>query len=135
MSNLFYKKDIKRKRGAIVICILCLFCLVMFLLGKNMVNNVKNGDLNFSNKSTEDSLPTWDLSDLYNGINDEQITKDLNTLEKRIKKFAKEYTNQVDNLSGYQLYKAMLEFEGINELASKIMSFAYLKYAENLSIE
>ena len=135
MSNLFYKKDTKRKRGAIVICILCLFCLVMFLLGKNMVNNVKNGDLNFSNKSTENSLPTWDLSDLYNGLNDEQITKDLSTLEKRIKKFAKEYTNQVDNLSGYQLYKAMLEFEGINELVGKIMSFAYLKYAENLSVE
>ena len=83
----------------------------------------------------EENLPTWDLSDLYAGIYDEKITEDIDELKIRVKNFNNRYHNNVRNLGATSLYKAFIEYEGINESMAKLTSFAYLKYAENLSIE
>ncbi|MBO4957111.1 MAG: M3 family oligoendopeptidase [Rickettsiales bacterium] len=135
MSNLFYEKKTKNRK-MFLFFVLCLFCYLIFEVGKGMITNkynVKKESVLIT--KTDDVLPTWDLKDLYSGLDDKNINNDVNKLEKRIKNFNKEYTNKIEELNGYQLYKALLEYEGISELIGKIMSFAYLKYAENLSIE
>ena len=83
----------------------------------------------------DSNLPTWDLKDLYSSIDDKNIDIDINNLTKKIDNFNKTYINKVKNLSATELFKALIEYEGINESLAKLESFAYLKYAENLSIE
>lgn len=86
--------------------------------------------------NTEHSnLPVWNLNDLYSGIGDKNIEKDLNTLTERIEIFSSNYSGKLSKLSAVELFKAFIEYEGINEFLAKIESFAYLKYAENLSME
>ncbi|MBR2141092.1 MAG: M3 family oligoendopeptidase [Rickettsiales bacterium] len=146
MSNLFYERKI-RERWWFIFMIIFLCSLLIFFVkdmskkitGKKenkgeVKNKVVGTAVKVKNKSAE-KLPTWDLSDLYSGIDDKQIKKDLDTLNKKIKKFGRDYSGKIADLSGYQMYKALIEYEGINELMGKIMSFAYLKYAENLSVE
>ncbi|MDR0422987.1 MAG: M3 family oligoendopeptidase [Rickettsiales bacterium] len=77
-------------------------------------------------------MPTWNLSDLYKSVNDKQIDIDLQDLARRIANFSS-YKNDIDNLDANKLYKALEEYENIQELQSKLGSFAYLKYAEDLS--
>lgn len=96
----------------------------------NIIENKEDGI-----KENNTDLPKWDLKDLYASINDEKINDDLTKLDSRINKFSENYNKKISNINGYELYKALLEYEGINELMSKIMSFAYLKYAEDLSNE
>lgn len=84
---------------------------------------------------TDKSLPTWNLDDLYRGLNDKNIAVDLEKLGRKVADFAKKYEGNVKKLSGLELYRAIVEYENIAELMTKLMSFAYLKYAENLSVE
>ena len=42
----------------------------------------------------ESNLPAWDLSDLYNGIDDPKINKDLEKIRKLNLKLAKDYTHK-----------------------------------------
>ena len=36
-----------------------------------------------SKKFSNESLPTWDLTDLYNSISDKEITKDFKIINKK----------------------------------------------------
>jgi oligoendopeptidase F len=80
------------------------------------------------------NMPSWDLNDLYVSIDDEQINLDLADLTTKTANF-KSYKGNVKNLDANGLYKAIIEFENIGEIEAKLISYAYLNYAENLSIE
>lgn len=78
-------------------------------------------------------MPTWDLSSLYSSMDDKNIDGDIKRLNKMVDDF-QSYRGKIKYLNGKQLYQAIIEFENIEELSSKLMSYAYLKYSENLSV-
>lgn len=73
----------------------------------------------------------WDLSDLYDGIDDPKVEKDIKNIEKRAKEFEAEYRNIIrsKNLTASTLLKSLRELESINEIAGKILSYAHLLFA------
>ncbi len=83
-------------------------------------------------KIASENLPTWDLSDLYSSLDDARINIDIEELKSMIYKF-KKYKGKVASLNGKELYKALIEYENIEELMSKLASYSYLKYSENLA--
>lgn len=81
---------------------------------------------------TVDNLPKWDLSDLYNSIDDKQLDKDLKDLDKETINFAKKYKGKISQCSGDELYQAIKQYEKISESIAKIMSYAGLLNAVNV---
>lgn len=134
MSSLFYKKKSNKKRLIVYLLLLIAFLVILFL-GVKIMEKQTNIKSSMESENVKSELPTWNLNDLYNSIDDEQIFIDLKNIETDIKEFNKKYKTKITSLSGYELFKAITKYESINESIGKIMSFAYLKYAENLSIE
>jgi oligoendopeptidase F len=78
-------------------------------------------------------IPEWDLKDLYSGIKDPKITKDLEDLKNLSSNFAKKYEKQIEKFyleSSENLIKMIEEYESISELMSKIGTYAYLNKAK-----
>ena len=85
-------------------------------------------------KKIESSTPPeWDLSDLYSGIDGQDLEADLSASDQLARSFYKKYHGQVARLSGLDLSKAVEDFEKIDETLSKIMSYAQLAHAQNLT--
>ena len=78
-------------------------------------------------------LPIWDLSDLYKGINDKKITKDLEIYKKANLDFAKKYKGKVANLSAKELARALKSLEEKATIAKKLGSFAYLNMSTQMN--
>lgn len=68
----------------------------------------------------------WNLSDLYAGIDDPAIDRDIQGTDERVDRFAATYRGKVASLDSEELYEAVAEFEKIVEEASKLESFAQL---------
>ncbi len=142
VNNLFYKK---KQKSVLYITIIMIFILgIVYSNNSNNLNN-KNIKKSIINNMKEDNmkeiifeennLPRWNLSDLYSDLTDPKIEEDMKELEKRINNFKRKYSDKIDILSGYELFKALIEYEGINELYTKLESFAFLNYAQDLSKE
>ncbi len=71
-------------------------------------------------------MPAWDLSDLYKGIDDPQIKKDLETYRKSAVKFAKDYKGRLAELSADEFYAAIKDIEKRSQLSGRLGGFAYL---------
>ncbi len=79
-----------------------------------------------------DDLPHWNLADLYDGTEDPRIATDLAQAGEAAKAFNDAYKGRLADLSGDDLGKAVAEYEAIGETLGRIMSFAGLKFAENM---
>ncbi|MEQ8227142.1 MAG: M3 family oligoendopeptidase [Rhodospirillales bacterium] len=79
-----------------------------------------------------DDLPRWNLADLYQGTDDPAIETDLAWAGDAAKAFSDAYKGRLADLSGDGLGKAVAEYEAIGERLGRIMSFAGLKFAENM---
>ena len=86
-------------------------------------------------KVLNNTLPVWNLGDLYSSINSRKILKDLNLIEKLSKSFSKKYEGKVNKLSAIKLLKAIEEIEKIDEIMDKILSYAHLLVSENIENE
>ena len=86
-------------------------------------------------KVLNNTLPVWNLGDLYSSINSRKILKDLNLIEKLSKSFSKKYESKVTKLSAIKLLKAIEEIEKIDEFMDKILSYAHLLVSENIENE
>ncbi|MEM6846902.1 MAG: M3 family oligoendopeptidase [Pseudomonadota bacterium] len=80
------------------------------------------------------ALPTWDLTDLYSGPDDEKLTTDLQTLAVDAKAFEATYKGTLaGTLTGPDasriLAEALSAYEAIQDLAGRVGSFAGLQYA------
>lgn len=77
----------------------------------------------------------WELSDLYKGIKDPKIEKDLKNISKRSIAFEKRYRGKIksDKLTANTLLTALKELESISEKAGKIISYAHLLFAADTS--
>ncbi len=68
----------------------------------------------------------WDLSDLYAGVDDPAIDRDIRLTDDRAGQFATTYRGKVASLDSEELYEAVVEYEGIVEAASKLEAYAHL---------
>ena len=77
----------------------------------------------------------WDLSDLYLGLDDPEIKKDLEAALSRAREFETEYRGTInsDGISSSLLLKALEELESISEMIGKLLSYAYLEFAADTS--
>ena len=79
--------------------------------------------------SAAESLPVWDLSDLYAGKEDPRLAADLDEAEAEAKAFEARYAGKLGALSGDALAAAIAEYERIEERLGRVMSFAGLVFA------
>jgi oligoendopeptidase F len=81
-------------------------------------------------------LPEWDLSDLYPGVESEEIKRDLARSDAMCLAFEEQYKGRLDGLAngpngGPALAAAIRELEAIDDLLGRITSFAVLVYTGN----
>ncbi|MBU6448452.1 MAG: M3 family oligoendopeptidase [Rhodospirillales bacterium] len=80
------------------------------------------------------SLPSWDLADLYAAPSDPRLEADLRQVQKGADKFAAAYQGRLAGLSGAELAKAISEYEALQEIPGRIMSYAVLLFSADSSI-
>jgi len=79
------------------------------------------------------NLPEWDLTDLYPSTTSPELEEDIQNSIARAKEFAAKFKGNLDSLSGSDLGAAVIEFEAIGEVIGRVMSYAYLVYAGDMS--
>jgi len=77
--------------------------------------------------------PTWDLSDLYAGIDDPKLEQDLQTNIDKASSFAEKFKGTLDNesLTSAHLKSAMDEYEALYRSIYRPMAFAQLLFSTN----
>lgn len=143
-NNMFFKKEKNTKIRYLIFLLIFLTALsvVLFNQNYNIFDNIVNKIKSYNNKmeikkmkkEELNNLPIWNLNDLYNSVNDEQINLDLERLKNMINN-SHYYKGKITKLNGRELYNTIIEYENIQELMSKLASYSYLKYSENLSLD
>lgn len=78
-------------------------------------------------------LPTWRLEDLYPGPDSEALKADLERAEQDAAAFQDRYKGQLAGLDGAALGRAVAEYEAIDEVLARVMSYAQLVYSGDMS--
>ena len=81
----------------------------------------------------DDSLPVWDLSDLYPGLDAPVVQADLDRSLAEAKAFESRYAGQITGLTAEALAASIAAYEAIEERLGRVASFASLLYAGDLS--
>jgi len=76
-------------------------------------------------------LPQWDLSDLYPSQTAPELSRDMERLEKACSGFAAAYQGKLAALDAAGLLKCVQDYEEIDLIGGRIMSFAGLRYYQN----
>tara|TARA_B100000886_G_scaffold340012_1_gene307440 strand:- start:16130 stop:17914 length:1785 start_codon:yes stop_codon:yes gene_type:complete len=76
-----------------------------------------------------ETLPSWDLSDLYASPDDAALKKDLLSVGRKAKNFHKKFRNKIKQMDGAALARSIVLYEKIDEDLSRIMSYAQLVHA------
>ena len=76
-------------------------------------------------------LPDWDLTDLYAAPDAPEFDRDMVWLEKACADFAVKYEGKLAALDAGGLLACVREYEQIDVVAGRIMSFAGLRYYQN----
>ncbi len=82
------------------------------------------------------ALPEWNLEDLYAGMDDPALKRDLGLSETDSAAFEEKYKGKLDALTaegGAKLARAVTDFEKLDELIGRIISFAGLLHAGDTS--
>lgn len=85
-----------------------------------------------SKQQVKNSLPAWDLSDLYKGIDDPEINKDLENYRKTTLSFAKKYKGKLGSLSSEEVLKMLKVKEKLATLGGRLGGFAYLNMSTQM---
>lgn len=80
-----------------------------------------------------ESLPTWDLSDLYQGPDCPALARDLAASAAQAQAFHQRYAGTLAALSGAQLGEAVAAYEALDEVLVRILSYAGLVQAGDQS--
>ncbi|MFO1124384.1 MAG: M3 family oligoendopeptidase [Methylocystis sp.] len=83
---------------------------------------------------TAESLPEWNLADLYPATNSPQLLDDLAKAEREVAQFGKDYRGRVKSLAeganaSVDLGAAVKRYEALQDLLGRLMSFAGLLYS------
>jgi oligoendopeptidase F len=81
-------------------------------------------------------LPEWNLDDLYPGMDSPAYAADLARAEKECQAFASKWKGKLADIAagpqaGAELAQAVKEYEGLEDLLGRIMSYAGLVYTGN----
>jgi oligoendopeptidase F len=84
------------------------------------------------------ALPEWNLADLYAGPDSPKLKADLGTSERAADAMQERYAGKLVALldggqGGVQLAQAVREFEALNDIMGRIVSYASLLYAADTS--
>ena len=75
----------------------------------------------------------WDLSDLYEGPDDQRLEKDLDEAATAASGFAERYRGRIAQLSAAELNEAVRELERIKSAATRVEAYARLRLAADAS--
>ena len=78
-------------------------------------------------------LPRWDLSDLYAGTDAPELEADLDRCKQEATTLEAEYKGRIDGLTGDALADLIRRYEAIDEVLSKVGSYASLLHAANVA--
>src|SRR5229473_3496635 len=78
-------------------------------------------------------LPEWDLADLYPGRDSPELNRDLAGLGTEAAAFRARYQGRLAELSGAELGAAVGEYERLQEVAGRIVSYAELMRVGNVA--
>ncbi|MCR9221179.1 MAG: M3 family oligoendopeptidase [Alphaproteobacteria bacterium] len=84
-------------------------------------------------KTDADGLPLWDLSDLYPGDDSPELARDFERAEQDASEFAAAFKGKIADLDAAALADAVQAFERLEEVLGRIMSYAQLRHAGNVS--
>jgi oligoendopeptidase F len=79
------------------------------------------------------TLPTWNLADLYAGPEAPEVERDLKDAGAKAAVFRQQYEGKLGGLSGADFLAAILAYERIQETLGRVMSYAQLLYAGDMS--
>ncbi|NVN01086.1 MULTISPECIES: M3 family oligoendopeptidase [Asaia] len=79
------------------------------------------------------SLPRWDLSDLYAGLTDPAIERDLAACDEEARLFAERWKGKLGTATGAALAEAIAEYERIDQRMGRLGAFAQLSFAAHTS--
>ncbi|WP_068301951.1 M3 family oligoendopeptidase [Pararhodobacter sp. CCB-MM2] len=74
------------------------------------------------------NLPEWDLSDLYPSQDAPEVDRDLDWLDQACADFAAAYEGKLDTLDAEAMLTCIRDYEEIDIIAGRLMSFAGLRY-------
>ncbi len=80
-----------------------------------------------------DSLPLWDLGDLYPGPDSPELARDLAASAAAAAAFAERYQGRLAALDGAELAQAIALYERIAETLGRLSSYAELRHAAQMS--
>lgn len=86
-----------------------------------------------ASRGKKNSLPTWDLSDLYASPADKALARDIAQLKKNAPAFAKKYQGVLSKISADALADAIRSYEAMQDTLGKLGSYAQLLYAGDMS--
>ena len=78
-------------------------------------------------------LPCWDLSDLYAGREAEALSADLDEAERAAEDLAGRYRGRLAEIEGAGLAALLDAYEALADTLGRVMSYAYLEYAGDVS--
>lgn len=78
-------------------------------------------------------LPEWNLDDLFPGIDSDFLKNLLEHTDAQAKLLNTKYSGKIGNISASDLAKVIVEYEEIDESLARIMSYASLVYAADMS--
>src|SRR5438270_9200707 len=80
-------------------------------------------------------LPEWNLADLYSGIDDPKIKRDLDRVDEYCKVFEEEFKGRLAEIAeghaGRKLAQAVIRYEQLDDLLGRLISYAGLVHAGN----
>ena len=79
------------------------------------------------------ALPAWRLGDLYTARDAPELSRDLDWARGEAKAFRADFAGKVGKLDGGALGAAIHRYETLDETLSRVMSYASLTYAGNVS--
>ncbi|MGA3398718.1 MAG: M3 family oligoendopeptidase [Acetobacteraceae bacterium] len=79
--------------------------------------------------SAPEALPAWDLSDLYQAPDSPEVEADFARADRRARAFAAAYAGKLAGLPGATLAAAIAEYEQIEEVLGRLLSYAQLLFA------
>lgn len=83
------------------------------------------------NKKTGSENVQWDLSDLYDSIDDPALENDKKKVVEQAEEFASTYKENLADLDGEGMKKALEDYEALIETIGKIGSYAHLIWSTN----
>ncbi len=86
----------------------------------------KNQNSKLQQTNSRNELPAWDLTDLYQGIDDPKIEKDLAAYCNLNKKLARSYKGRLAEISAADFYKSLQMVEKAGIIGNTLGIFAYL---------